>query len=122
MPGLVSPENHREKSSASIIAKPKLPWLRVGDSYLTVEITARPGSPSRQLLKTRTTGPVVRMVSAPEKGRANRELIEFMAEIAGVAASAVSIIKGQGARQKVIRIETPSPQKVMEKLRLATGF
>jgi uncharacterized protein (TIGR00251 family) len=93
-----------------------LPWLRLGDGYLTVEISARPGSGKRGLLRISATGPVVGLAAAPEKGRANRELIEFMAEILHVPASAVSILRGQGARQKVIRIETAVPQALAARI------
>jgi uncharacterized protein len=93
-----------------------LPWLRLGEGYFTVEVSARPGSGKRGFLRTRPSGPVVALTSAPEKGRANRELIEFIAEILGVPTAAVSIINGQGARQKVIRVETASPQAMASKL------
>jgi len=95
--------------------------MRLGDGHVTIEIGARPGSRKRGVLKTQPSGLVVGVVSAPEKGRANRELIEFIAEIAGVPASAVSIIKGPGARRKVIRIETTFPQAVAAKLRELNG-
>jgi uncharacterized protein len=99
-----------------------LTWLRLGEGYFTVEVSARPAAGKRGLLRTRPSGPVVALTAAPEKGRANRELIEFIAEILGVPTAAVSIIKGQGARQKVIRVETASPQAVAAKLvALANG-
>jgi uncharacterized protein len=91
--------------------------LRFGDAYLTVEVSVRPGSGRRGLLKMSPRGPVVGVQSAPEKGRANRELIEFIAEAAGVRTAAVSIIKGQAARRKVIRIETAMPQAIGAKLK-----
>ncbi len=91
-------------------------WLRLCEGYFTVELSARPGSGKRGFLRTRPSGPVVALTSAPEKGRANRELIEFIAEILGVPTAAVSIIKGQGTRQKVMRVETLSPQAVAAKL------
>jgi uncharacterized protein len=100
---------------------PELPWIRLGDGRVTVEINARPASRKRGLLKTQPSGPVIGLLSAPEKGRANRELIEFMAEIAGVPASSVSIIKGLGTRRKVIRIETVATHTVAAKLRELAG-
>ena len=92
------------------------PWLRLGDGYLTVEISARPASAKRGLLRISATGPVVGLAASPEKGRANRELIEFMAETLDVPASAISVIRGQSARQKVLRIETPIAPAVAAKL------
>jgi len=67
-------------------------------------------------LRIGPAGPIVALHSAPEKGRANRELIEFVAEVLGVSPAAVSIIKGHGARRKVVRVETSSPQTMAEKL------
>ena len=64
---------------------------------------------------------MIGLVSAPERGRANRELIEFIAEIAGVPTSAVSIIKGAGACRKVIQIETAVPHTLAAKLREMAG-
>jgi len=96
---------------------PELPWLRIGDGYVTVEISARPASRKRGLLKTQPSGPVIGLIAAPEKGHANRELIELMAEVAGVPTAAVSIIRGQGARKKVVRVETPAPQTAAAKFR-----
>lgn len=59
---------------------------------------------------------MVGLIAAPEKGRANRELSEFIAEILEVPTAAVSIIKGQSARQKVLRVETASPLATASKL------
>lgn len=75
---------------------PRPQWLRLGEGYFTVEVSARPGSGRRGFLPIRPTGPVVALNSAPEKGRANRELIEFIAEILDVPIAAVSIIKRPG--------------------------
>jgi uncharacterized protein YggU (UPF0235/DUF167 family) len=92
------------------------PWLRLGAGYLTVEISARPASAKRGLLRISATGPVVGLAARPEKGRANRELIEFIAELLDVPASTVSVIRGHSTRQKVLRIETPIAQALAAKL------
>jgi uncharacterized protein YggU (UPF0235/DUF167 family) len=96
---------------------PELPWIRLGECYVTVEINVRPSSRKRGLLSTYPSGPVIGLLSAPEKGRANRELIDYIAGVAGVPASAVSIIRGPAARRKVIRIETAAPHNVAARLR-----
>jgi uncharacterized protein YggU (UPF0235/DUF167 family) len=107
----------RDKSVASSVNAPALaPWLRVGDGYLTIEIGARPASARRGLLRIAATGPVIGLGSAPEKGRANRELVEFVAQLLDVQVSAVSVIRGHGARHKVLRIETATPHALEGKL------
>jgi uncharacterized protein (TIGR00251 family) len=101
---------------------PEISWMRLGNGHVTVEINARPSSRKRGLLKIQPSGLVIGLASAPEKGHANRELIEFMAEIAGVPAASVSIIKGAVTRRKVIRIENASPPTVAAKLRELAGI
>jgi uncharacterized protein YggU (UPF0235/DUF167 family) len=101
---------------------PATPWLRPGDGYLTIAVSARPASRKRGLLRCLPAGPVIGLLSAPEKGRANRELIEFMAETLDVPASTVSIARGQGARQKVVRVETSVPHELARKLAKLAGL
>ena len=58
--------------------------------------------------------------AAPEKGRANDELIALVADIARVARSNISILRGAGARIKVLRIECAkgrvTPAEVAERI------
>ena len=42
--------------------------------------------------------------SAPEKGNANSELIEYLSKIMGVAKSSVVIEKGHSSRRKLVSI------------------
>lgn len=90
--------------------------MRLGKDFLSIELSVRPGAGRRGFLRIRPIGPVVALNSAPEKGRANQELIEFIAEVLDVPAAAVSIIKGHSARQKVVRVETASPAAVAARM------
>jgi len=47
----------------------------------------------------------VKVAAVPEKGKANKELCAFLAEHFGVPQSRVSIVSGQTAPVKRIRIE-----------------
>jgi uncharacterized protein len=95
--------------------------LRLGDSYLTIELSVRPSAGKQGFLHSRPNGPVIALRSAPEKGRANRELIDYLAAILDVPARAVTIIKGESARQKVLRVETASAHALAAKLSSAFG-
>jgi uncharacterized protein len=48
---------------------------------------------------------VVRVRAPPVDGRANAALCAFVADAAGVARSAVRVLRGAGARDKVIRVD-----------------
>jgi len=47
----------------------------------------------------------VKVAAAPEKGKANRELCEFVAEKFGVAKSRVRVIAGETSQLKRIRVD-----------------
>ncbi|GEM_PF-250669 len=92
-------------------------WLRMSKDHLTIELSVRPAAGKRGIASVRPTGPVIALNSPPEKGRANHELIEFIARLLEVPPASVSIIKGQTARQKVVRVETAAPSATASKLK-----
>ena len=83
---------------------------------MTIEIVARPGSQRRGLLRAEPRGLVIGVASPAEKGKANDELIAFIAHIAGVARGDVSILRGAGARKKVVRIASAQPSEIARRL------
>lgn len=48
----------------------------------------------------------VRVRAAPEKGRANVEIAERLAEHLGVAPSRLSLVRGAASSRKLFRLET----------------
>lgn len=85
------------------------PWLSVGANSVTLRVLARPGAPRRGVLRVDPRGLVIGVAAAPERGKANAELIETVARMAGVARSAVELVAGATARQKSFRITTGDP-------------
>lgn len=47
---------------------------------------------------------LVKLAAPAQEGKANRELIRFMAETLGCAKGAVSLVKGDSSRMKVVEI------------------
>jgi uncharacterized protein YggU (UPF0235/DUF167 family) len=88
---------------------PAAPWLGSGPDYVTIQVIARTGSSRRAILRTEARGLLVALVSPPEKGRANTELLNFMAELAGVSRSSVTLLRGAAARFKTVYIATHHP-------------
>ncbi len=62
-------------------------------------------------------GLVVALNAPPDKGKANEELIDFLARMVGVPRSAVAIVRGASARKKLLRIATESPNAVADRIR-----
>lgn len=47
----------------------------------------------------------IRVVSAPEKGKANREAVELLAGYLGISPSMVKVVKGVSSRHKLFSVE-----------------
>ncbi|MHB8067973.1 MAG: DUF167 domain-containing protein [Desulfobaccales bacterium] len=59
----------------------------------------------------------VRVAAAPEKGAANKKLLEFLAKVLSVPKKAVRLTAGAQSREKVVTIETsPDLAARLEKL------
>ena len=48
----------------------------------------------------------VKVVAAPEKGKANKEVLKLLAEQLGVSPSSLSIVRGASSHHKVIRMQS----------------
>lgn len=60
----------------------------------------------------------VRIAAPPVKGRANRELIDFLSKRLGVSKGSVTIVKGLTSRKKVIAIEGLRQDEIAKRLGL----
>jgi uncharacterized protein (TIGR00251 family) len=58
----------------------------------------------------------VRIAAPPEKGKANKELTDFLSKTLGVKKSSILIIKGQTSRNKVIIIEGMSGDELLKRI------
>jgi uncharacterized protein (TIGR00251 family) len=85
------------------------PWIRAGDAAITVQVLARPGASRTEILRIDPRGIVIALAAPPDKGKANEELIRFLARLAGVARAQVSILRGETSRNKAVRIATRDP-------------
>ena len=98
------------------------PWLRTGPGYVTLQVGARPGAGRCKVVRADARGLVVALNTSPDKGKANEELTDFLARLIGVPRSAVTIVRGASARQKLLRIATETPDALANRLRsLADG-
>jgi len=66
------------------------------------------GGAGERLLKVRIKAPAV-------EGKANAELLRFLAGLCGVRPGAVSLVRGDSARTKRVRIEGADPE-LLEKI------
>ena len=60
----------------------------------------------------------LKIAALPEKGKANKELIDFLGRALGVNKSAIAIVKGQTGRDKVIEIEGMRREDILKRLKI----
>jgi uncharacterized protein len=83
----------------------------------TVKVIAGSNSPTR--ICGLLAGMIkVKVSAAPEKGKANKCLIEFLADQIGVRKNQISIISGQTSPLKNIKITGISAEALLQKLKL----
>jgi uncharacterized protein len=87
-------------------------WLVRGGGFVNLRVVAKPRSARRRILRRDARGLVIELNSHASNGRANEELIEFLADLVGTPRSSVAIIRGHTARIKTVRIANPQPALV----------
>jgi uncharacterized protein (TIGR00251 family) len=84
------------------------PWLRVGaDGSVTLEIHALPGAKQTAVAGIHGDALKIRLAAPAVDGKANAELMRFLAEAFGVPQRNVALIRGEGGRRKTVRILSP---------------
>jgi uncharacterized protein len=58
----------------------------------------------------------VKIAAPPEKGKANKELTDFLSQVLDVKKSSISIVKGETGRNKLIAIEDLNPEEILKRL------
>lgn len=90
------------------------PAKDIKSSRLAVKITPNAGRNEITGLKEGVLQ--VRIGAPPDKGKANKELVDFLSEKLGVKKSGVLIIKGQTSRNKVISVAGLSREEIIKRL------
>jgi uncharacterized protein (TIGR00251 family) len=85
-----------------------------GNRLLPVKV--HPGTSRNEI--TGFTGGVlqVKIAAPPEKGKANKELTDFLSRRLAVKKSSISITKGETGRNKLIAIKGLSPEEIIKRL------
>jgi uncharacterized protein (TIGR00251 family) len=84
------------------------------NTRLSVKVT--PNASRNQIVGMKDGVLQVKIAAPPEKGKANKELIDFLAGELDVRKSAVSVIKGQTSRHKIIHITGMSNEELLKRI------
>lgn len=81
---------------------------------LTIKVT--PNAGRNEIVGLKDGVLAIKIAAPPEKGKANKELIDFLAEKLNIKKSTVLIVKGQASRHKIIIIEEMGGDEVLKRL------
>ena len=80
-----------------------------------------PGAPRSQVVGRLGESWKLRVHAAPERGRANDEVVALLAEILGLARSDVRVVAGRTARDKVVELSRLTLDEAEHRLTAAAG-
>lgn len=81
-------------------------WLKESPDELVVSIHVQPGAKRTEVVGTHGDALKVRLAAPPVDGKANDELIRFLAGAFGVPRQQVELIAGSTSRSKRVRIRS----------------
>jgi uncharacterized protein (TIGR00251 family) len=73
-------------------------------AHADLRVRLQPRARRTEVVGARAGAVVIRVTAPPVDGRANAALCALVAGAAGVARSDVSVLRGAGARDKVVRV------------------
>ena len=82
-------------------------WYRKDAEGWLLAIHAQPGAKRTAVAGPHGISLKIRIGAPPVDGKGNEALVEFIANILGVPKRAVSVVKGELSRQKLVRVSDP---------------
>lgn len=85
-------------------------------THARLAVRVAPGARRTEIVGRYGDGWKVAVAAAPERGRANADVVRLIAQALGVPAARVTLVKGRAARDKVIEIEGITIQEAERRL------
>jgi hypothetical protein len=87
---------------------------------MRVRLRVSPGSGRAEIVGRHGDAWKVRVTAAPEHGRANDAVVRLMADTLSLPLSAVTIVSGHGARDKIVELTGVGPGLIERRLASAS--
>jgi uncharacterized protein (TIGR00251 family) len=84
-----------------------------------IELTVSPGAARSELVGRHGDGWRARVAAPPERGRANRALVELLADVLGIPRERISVVAGRASRRKVVEVDGLEPAEIERRLEAA---
>jgi uncharacterized protein (TIGR00251 family) len=82
-------------------------WRRMDGDALVLALHVQPGASRTEVAGLHGDALRIRLAAPPVDGKANAELLRFLANAFAVPRRQVSLLRGETSRQKVVRVEAP---------------
>ncbi|MGV3759299.1 MAG: DUF167 domain-containing protein [Actinomycetota bacterium] len=86
------------------VLDPSAPWCRAVADGRALTIRVQPGARRSEVVGPHGDALRVRVASPPVDGKANAELVRFLADYLGVPARSVEVVRGHTSRTKVVHV------------------
>ena len=83
-------------------------WCREDGETLVLALHVQPGASRTEVAGRHGDALKIRVAAPPVDGKANEELLRFLAAEFGVPARRIELVSGDSSRAKVVRITAPS--------------
>ena len=90
-------------------------------AHARIRLRVVPASRGAGIVSRYGEGSKVRVTAAPERGRANGELVRLLAEVLGVDGGAIEVIAGGASRDKIVAVRGMTEAQVNERLNERRG-
>lgn len=87
--------------------------IREADGFVTLRVRVQPRASRDRVGGSRGEALLVHLTAPPVEGAANQALARVLGKALGVPASAVTLLHGQGGREKLVRIQGATAVQVL---------
>lgn len=89
-------------------------WFSVSKDTIRIDIKAFPGSSKTEITGVRDNRLCLRVAAAPEDGKANAALCDFLAKTLGCLKRDVQLVKGEKSKLKTVEVPVGCEGKLRE--------
>jgi uncharacterized protein len=90
----------------------RVPWRREevteGQDAIQLTLHVQPGAKRTEVSGTHGDALKIRLAAPPVDGKANAELLCYLANAFGVPQRNVTLVRGESSRQKIVRVSRPT--------------
>ena len=83
-------------------------WCRDDRGAIVLALHVQPGAARTEVAGIHGGRLKIRLAAPPVDGKANAELLRYLADAFGVPLRDVALVRGEASRQKTVRIDAPA--------------